>query len=522
MIPVDEMSSSSAARLGPSPRAWLRLLGAWSLAVGLLIAAAWPVIATVTPETFTAVIDLSKRAKTQIKSAYPDIEASADGRYVATVWSRGYDNEDDTKHYGYIFLKSALTRTNEATDGWENQVKVYTPTDTIWGADPRADFDPRDSGKLYVTWRQCENKLATCDKILVTTCTLTGTDKCAAPETVYPESHASPSLTTPDIAADKSGRLHVTWKNETLGSGAVQGIQYASKSGGSWAAPDKVVGTDLNSYNPALVWASGPSGNGRLHLAWFQFSGSADSRFIQYNADTDPGNPTWTPGTIFSWEAPALYILPGSSGEPFVKPSIAASGTNVYIAWDVYKSGTTPSKFHLVYDCSTNSGAAWQNSSSTGLALPGPTFTDTTTYRSPLGSIDEEDALRPSVAISGQSPAIAWHFEGDQHDTGIMAYLIAYRGSAGSCGGLAWDERIAITQNIDYDPSTPGSVYDDAANPDLAMAPGSGVHIAFMGMWGNNRTNPASDWDIYYRGDIKADNSTDDVSGIYLPLIMKN
>jgi hypothetical protein len=54
------------------------------------------------------------------------------------------------------------------------------------------------------------------------------------------------------------------------------------------------------------------------------------------------------------------------------------------------------------------------------------------------------------------------------------------------------------------------------------MAPGSGVHIAHMGMWGVLEAGGTSaDWDIYYRGDIKTDNSTDDVGGAYLPIIIK-
>jgi hypothetical protein len=521
---VDETSSGNATQPGPSPRAWLRLLGAWLLAVGLLIVVAWPVIATVNPETFATTFDLSKRAKAYIKSAYPDIEASADGKYVATVWSRGYNAANNTKDYGYVMLKSAITGTGTALDGWENQVKVFTPTAELWGLSPRAVFDPNDSGKLYVTWVGCDvlstdpSLILQCDTIMAATCTVSGADACSVLPTVY--SAGSSELRSPDIAADKNGQLHVVWRNHTAGK-----IQY-SHYDGSWSTTPADVAVDGSGnvfYNPALVWGSGPSGNGRLHLAVYQFNSNTGSRFVQYRTDTNPSNDAWDAGTTFSWKAPSLYKLPGDSSsgtaEPYVKPSIAATGTDVYIAWEVKLASAD--KFHLAYDCSTTSGTSWQNSSLEGLPIPGPFFTDTTAYLSPISSIDEEDALRPSIAISGTSPAVAWHFKGTETDPGIAAYLIAFRDSTGSCGSLTWGERAVISQSINYD-LTNGDDDDDSADPDLAMAPGSGVHIAHMGMWGVLEAGGTSaDWDIYYRGDIKTDNSTDDVGGAYLPIIIK-
>jgi hypothetical protein len=550
---VQEMSSSSAAQPGPSPRAWLRLLGAWSLAIGLLIVAVWPVIATVTPETFATVINLSKRAKVQIKSAYPDIEASADGKYVAVVWSRGYDADPKVKEYGYIFLKSAVTGTNSTSDGWENQVKVFTPTDELWGGTkPRVVFDPNDSGKLYVTWVGCDvTKIPAsppyssvsyqCDAIMAATCTLTGADQCSSQETVYTELHASPSLATPDIAVDKSGQPHVIWKNETTGTGAAQGIQYSRKSAGSWSAPVTVVGTDLSSYNPALVWGGGPSGNGRLHLIWYQYNDVAGSRYVRYSAD-DPGTGGWSNNPAARWSAPSIaQFTGGGTGQAYIKPSIAASGATVYAAWDAYKNSTSPEEFVLAYDWSTDSGTSWQDpglgshsglcstfDEGDGCGIPNAKeFGSNPTYESPWEysqheTIAEERTLRPSIAISGAVPALAWHYMEHDIDVDYTAYVIVYQEGITDSGSITWTDPIIILDNINYDPSPPGTAYDDSADPDLALAPGSGVHIAHMGMWGGLRTNEASDWDIYYRGDIKTDNSTDGAGGVYLPIMLKN
>ena len=127
--------------------------------------------------------------------------------------------------------------------------------------------------------------------------------------------------------------------------------------------------------------------------------------------------------------------------------------------------------------------------------------------------------MRPSIAISGTAPAIAWHYQDYPSGGENPIHFIVYREGITASGSITWPTAaLTITEQIDYDgvgsPNT-------STTPDLAMAPGSGVHIAHMGVWGAALSS-GSDWDIYYRGDIKTDNSTDDAGGIYLPFILKN
>jgi hypothetical protein len=503
----------------PLPRAGLRLLAAWLLAAGMVVAAVLPVIAIV---NLDSPIDLSKRAKASIKSAYPDVEASMDGKYVAVVWSRGYNSASETKDYGYIILKSA----RPDPDGWENQIKVFTPTDSFWGVGPRAVFDPVDSGKLYVTWVGCDVTRPDpdivsfqCDTIMAATCTLTGTDRCSPAETVY--SQTTGSLSTPDIAADKAGQLHVVWKNGTTGA---QGIQYKRKSGGSWDSLSLgYVSLGANFYSPALAWANDGSTYGRLHLAWYQFDSNEDSRFIEYRACApDPATHSWGSSDPSSseWKAPKSmgYKFTGDTGEPTIKPSLAASGTTVVLAWDVsYKAD--PNKFHLAYNYSATSGDTWIASGPYGLGLPDGDFSSiTNTYLSPINNIDEEDALRPSIAITGTAPVVTWHYSGTVEEGVLLKHvqLVGYREASDA---LTWGDPTIIDQNLNYDGDQ--YPYDDSADPDLAIAPLSGVHLVYMGMWGRGSIENR-DWDIYYRGDITVDNSTDDAGGAYLPVILKN
>ena len=473
-----------------------------------------PVIAIT---NLSSAINLSKRAQIQIKSAFPDIEASADNQYVAVVWSKGYDAADTTKEFGYIVLKSANVST-----GWENQVNVYTPTTTLWGTQPRLVFDPNNSSMVYVTWVECQNQTAGCSKVKMTTCTLSGADSCTAPQTVASQNGSE--LATPDIAADSGSRLHVVWKNNTAGT-----IQYSRYNGTSWSSPDDAV-TDSGgniSYNPALVWSSG--GGGRLHLTWYQYNSTSANRRIKYSTDADLSNNVWDNNASVEWTAPSgNYRFTGGTNEPVIKPSIAASGTYVYLIWDAYDTTTTSpndNKFVLAYDWSTDNGASWKDKSGNttnngcgtagdGCGIPDAVaFANNPAYLSPFASIAEEDTLRPSIAISNTMPAIVWHYKDLVLDENGI-YLVVYRAYDGS----NWTAPITITQNLDYDGD---GVDGDTANADLAIWSNGDLHIAHMGLWGDAATT-GSDWDIYYRGAVTTDNSTDGVNQLYLPIVMKS
>ena len=508
----------------PPPPPGVRLLWPVLLAVGMMAMVVLPILATTGLDNTP--INLSKRAGAGLKSADPDLEASPDGEWVAVVWSLGYNNRSDTAELGHIVLKSANVIT-----GWEMQVRPYTATSTVWGQQPRMVLPPvAGSGyQAAVTWVECQNQDEQCDTIKMAICDLsTYPDTCQPAQTV----HSAPgsSLSNPDIAYDDSGDLHIIWKQGTGDAGL-----WYQRAGGN---PSRVPATTANSYNPSLIWSSG-NGADRLHLVWYEYHDTPESRRIKYSADTNLANDAWDAGSPAQWKARLSYRFTGDIGEPYIKPTIAATSTHVYIAWDMYKMVNYQDQFHLAYEHSSNNGTTWVDNGGDGEPIPGPFYNENTTYRSPLSSIDEESTLRPSIAISGTLPAIAWHFSGYASGENAV-YLIGYRYSI-SNPGISWTDPLTMTQDINYDPAD-GVDEDDSANPDVALWPGGKVHIGYMGLWGGNPYDDNSDWDIYCRGVAITDTSTaasaptaptpggptpttdpyDDLHRAPMPLIMKN
>ena len=478
-------------------------------AMGLLVAL--PLLAA---ELQGRPINLSKRAAIQIKSADPHVAASSDGQYAAAVWSRGYNAESTTKAFGRVVFKSATA------DGWEDQVNVYTPAteESAWATQPRLDFDANDSGRVHIVWVECQNQTSDCSRVMAATCALTDTDTCDDPVEVYSDADTGAALSAPSIASDSSGRLHTVWSKQA--GSANLGIWYGRIGG---ATPGKIGGTDADSVNPSLAWTSGDSG--RLHLTWFEKDNATPSnRRIKYVSSNDDG--TWSNLNADEWK---LYGT-GPSAMPDLKPSLAATGTLVYVAWDAAKDAS--GDWVLAFDWSDGNGNLFQDSyydissgncgaAGDGCGIPNATLFDAVTYDSPFSSISEEDALRPSIAIAGQAPAIAWHHKDIPPGSENSAYMIGYRDSISSGGTIVWNEGLTITNYIDYD-TDDGNSWDDSANPQLALWPGKQVHLVHMGMWGGNPSDPDSDWDIYYRGVISTDLSTDDIAGTFLPVLLRD
>jgi hypothetical protein len=162
--------------------------------------------------------------------------------------------------------------------------------------------------------------------------------------------------------------------------------------------------------------------------------------------------------------------------------------------------------FQMAYEYSGNNGETWLTGCNGGVgkALPGAYFGDVL-YSSPLDSIYEEQTLRPSVALSGSLPAVAWHTQQMVGENTI--YVIGYASSISVSGVISWRTPVLITYNLNYDPDD-GVAEDDSANPRLAFWPGGRLHLVHMGLWGGNPFDEKSDWDIYYRGYVITDTSS--------------
>ncbi len=469
----------------------------WPLALALLLMLllALPLLATPEGDLGNKPINLSKRAELGLKSADADLDASADGKWVAAVWSLGYDSKPDTAQVGHIILKSANVIT-----GWERQVYVFTATATQWAQQPRLVFHPSSSSQVAVVWVLCRSQDEQCDTIQMSTCELAAfPDLCQPPQIVRQESGAT--LSNPDVAYDGGGVLHFVWRKAEAGSGS--GLYYKHRD----FSPFQIPTTGPGSYSPSLVWSSGGGGNGRLHLVWYEYMDDESSRSIKYSSDSDLGNNTW-PNTQCSWKAPLDYKFTGGTGQPYIKPSIAASGSHVYLVWDMWQVSSEPSdaKFQMAYEHSGDNGSTWLTgcSGGEGKALPGVSF-DEYLYPSPLNSIAEEQTLRPSIALHGSLPAVAWHTEQMVGENTI--YVIGYVSGISVSGVISWQTPVLITHDLNYDPDD-GVTEDASANPRLAFWPDGRLHLVHMGLWGGNPFDEKSDWDIYYRGYVITDTSS--------------
>lgn len=468
----------------------------WPLALGtaLLVLVVVPMLAA-GGDLGNKPINLSKRAEVGLKSADVSLQASADGKWVAAVWSRGYDSRPDTAQVGNIVLKSANVMT-----GWELQVNVFSATATQWGQQPRLAFRPagQSQSQVAVVWVVCLDRDEQCNTLRWTTCDIARyPDRCQSAQTLYSEANAN--LSNPDLAYDDNGTLHFIWR-KGLGTGN-RGLYYRRQG----SSVSQIGLTDLNSFNPALAYS-----NGRLHLVWYQHADDPAARRIRYSADKTLNDNVWDSSPQSQWRAPAPWRFTGGPGEPYVKPSLAAAGSDVYVTWDVYRynEASGEDRFHLVYQHSADSGASWLLAPyADGKPIPGAFFDENTSYRSPLSSIAEESALRPSIALSGSLPAVAWHLQEQVGGGGNSIYVIGYVAGISASGVISWQTPVIITNDLNYDPRD-GILEDDSASPRLAIWPGGRLHIAHLGLWGGNPFDPKSDWDVYYRGAVITDTSS--------------
>ena len=186
--------------LSPGYRRLSRLLMPVGLAVLLFGLLVWPGLAN----GFGQKIRLSTLLS--VVSANPDIAAS--GNYMASVWSEGNNNDEETKDWGRVYLKSA-----DVISGWEGRRTVADFNADVWGREPRLAFEPSNP-TVHVVWAQAtgcstlEFGIPQCNwsSIQYARCDLDGPDSCPVVETV---ASGLNDASTPDVAVDSGGTAHV-------------------------------------------------------------------------------------------------------------------------------------------------------------------------------------------------------------------------------------------------------------------------------------------------------------------------
>ena len=169
---------------------------------------------------------------------------------------------------------------------------------------------------------------------------------------------------TPSIAAS-GNNVYVVWADSTPGNNEIL-YRRSTSSGAMFINTVNLSNNSGSSFRPSIA----ASGNNNVHVVWFdRTTGNYD---ILYRRSTSGG---------------AMFIntvnLSNNSGSSF-RPSIAASGNNVYVVWQ----DLTPANNEIFYRRSVNGGA---------------NFGGTTNLSSNAGN-----SINPYISASGNNVYITW------------------------------------------------------------------------------------------------------------------
>lgn len=425
----------------------------------------------------------------------PDIEISSDGAFIAVAYYKQGSGQE-----GPVYVKSA----NNA-GGWVTSTFVGT------GSDPHLAFQSGVNNVVYVVWRKAGGTSISSAKCTLASATAPNCTAGADVRTV-----STDQLNFPDVAVTNGGIVHVVWQNST-GPGVTKietARSTAAANVSAWNAPVTVAGSGVN-RKPVLAF-----GNSLLHLAFLKGSSTSILTQIQYHQSSNGS----------SWSNPANYSISGGAGnistvhDTLDNPTIAVSGSNVYLAWDAHLSGGN--NFTLIYANSTSSGSSnWS----------GPFYFDTNDAASSnpntinpeinvrasfnISQPPQQVGLRPSLTINGTTPAIVWHQQKPPIDCFSLGVgtLYVYRGSP------------LINAGSDFLENSDDN--DLMIDPDIAIQ-GGNIHQVYM-LHARAASAPvpscppgvgAGSYLISYRGPFinKGNDAGEGGNSVFLPLIRKN
>jgi len=445
-----------------------------------------------------------------MRSHRPDIAASADGEYVAAVWSDGYIST--AAGQGYIYLAYGI----EARGGWP-RVRVYpaTASQTNLATQPAIAFYPGTSAStttVHMVWSFNEGTSTSFNRIVYASCNLANPATCrsSAIPTATVRSVASGNVLMPDIAVDKNEGRHVVWLEA---SGTNTSVWYASSSNGSsWTSPDDISPTSgYTATRPAIAYANVGS-KGCLHIVWA--GGTSTFNHIGYKRiDLGPNDCGGDLGPLYFNQAGGLF----SHSDP-QNPSVAAAEATVYVAWDVDSGHDDPpfQYYYLVYNYSNNSGSSWARSDGGPdpeyLDFPSGSFSAFTNHpaldETQTGRTQYGSRLRPDVTLEITTtliPHLVWNevvTESEEVYHFDVFHTIRQTG---------W---VTPATNVTDGNKQNGSTDIDSAAPAIVVGKEGHKHVAYM-----ETQQPGSDvWDfVLYQGPI-----ANTGSGVYLPIILKN
>jgi len=275
--------------------------------------------------SFSSPVTLSAPAGDELISL-PKINASGSKLYVA--WEEEDGSFDPQVFFANTTDNGSTTFTKEDLSG--STVPSITPDIAISGSN------------VYVVWEEQE---VADSEIFFTNSTNDGeTFDSAGPFNLSSDTDTSDS---PRIAAS-GNNVYVTWFNDTS---TIDTIGFReSTNGGSSFNPAKSLG-DTTDVSPNLQIAA--NGN-NVFVVWENVTNTITN--IAFANSTDAGN-TFDPDGPFN-----LSNTPGIS----VRPQIAVSGSNVYVAWEDLTDGDADILLRVSTDSGSSFGSIINMSSNTG------------------------------------------------------------------------------------------------------------------------------------------------------------
>lgn len=330
---------------------------------------------------------------------------------------------------------AALAWADNTPGNYEIFLKTSTDNGLTWSAQKRLTNNPGDSGlpsaavsgnNIHVVWY--DNSTGNLEVYFKTSpdngATWSRTKKLT--------SGAGLSIYPPSVSVDGS-IIQVAWNDNRTGNDEIY-IRTSPNNGATWSAAKRLSYNAGNSVAPSVT-----SSGSNVYVVWKDYTPASPAIYFKASADNGA---TWS----------AVKNL--TSGTPSSSmPSLAADGSNVYLAW--VNTGNS----EIYFRRSINKGATW----STAKRL----------------TTNSGDSAVPSMAVSGQKIHVAWR------DNTPGNHEVYYKTSPDK--GVTWSAVKRLTNNS-------GS----SAEPSVA-ADGSYVYVAWQ-------DNTPGNHEIYVK--TSADNGT--------------
>jgi hypothetical protein len=419
----------------------------------------------------------------------PDIEVSSDGVFIAVAYYKQEAGE------GPVYVKSATSG-----NGWVTSQLVGI------GSDPQLAFKSGVNNVVYVVWRKSGGRAIQSAK-----CTLnaTGAPQCTPGADV--KTTGSDQLNFPDVVVEGSGFIQVVWQNSIgpLNTTAIETARStAANSVSAWSVPVTVASSLVN-RKPVLAF-----GNSFLHLAFLNGTdiNSGLLTSIQYHRSTNGSS--WSNLKSFAIAGGANDISTGH--ETLDNPTIAVSSSKIHLAWDGRQDNSSDYSLFQATSISAD-GSTWPASAnyapsgSVASSNPSSEIKSSTTLSLP----PQQVGLRPSLALNGSTPVIAWQeIPGQLGCAGNTPFFYIFRVSP--LTGIAnYSNEFLANQDND----------DEMVDVDLAIG-SSGTHQVYMldaNVINCPPPNGADGYLITYRGPF--DKHTLDLgeggNNVFVPIVRK-